>query len=282
MTCEIKNLEDRAPIGILCCFKEAFVAFFYNMIPFFKVAKPAFLIFLSVMLSYAFPLSLLFFDLDFITIYIAPLISIYGIILFCYSYWKSLLGSVAVSYLAKDIYENKPVQKASRYYEYVSAHRGSYIKFLLWIVLFEVIMWCYYILRYTSTLLPRQSLFLHIFIAVFTLFCLMVFKMSLFFWAYGDKTHPLDRIGDSFVYSAKKFSSLFWFFVLIIVLWSIINYPLVTAIQHLPSFPFLKTGIKPMFFMVMSIAVSLAYTTVESYFLNFIYTRYYFDIVKKD
>ena len=272
---EIINLETQKPISMLKSLGIGICAFFKNIVPFFKMSLPVWLNYIGVLFLFA-PVALLKSGVNFITLFISTFIFIIGLILFLYSFWKYMLGIVAVSYLAKDIYENKPLQKPSKYYNYVIKNQKSYLIYLLWACLYGIIFILLFALLafVLVALAAKLSLFIIIIlvsliVAVLFYLLLTAIQFSVFYWAYGDKNKKKEHINSAiktvlencFSFVALGFV-LFVITFLFLVIITVFNYILMhsSAIVDFISYP-------------LGLLINL--------FLSFVCTRYYFALASK-
>ena len=265
---EIINLELSEKVGIIDCLGEGVIAFFKNLIPFLKMLLPLLWVILSsILLSIAAFFTILSMASDFLVFkIISVLLLIFSACIFGYSFWRYLIGMVAVSYLAKDIYENQEIQSSKAYYGYVETYSSNYAKYWLynaalsfiWLALFIYICgFAYYILHNYISYFLWYLLFILLFIIISVPF-LIGLNFSIFFFAYQDKENPFNLILYAVKLSYKKAFPLFWYLFLLNILIIILGG--------------LLYKISPL--------LSSLFSMFASYFTIFVTTRYYFDIIK--
>ncbi len=280
MSFETFNLETSKPISMFSSLEIGLSALSKNLVPFFKMCfYPLLNVF--AMLLMASPALFVFMGASFFGIMASVGLFFFGIALFFFSFWKSLLGFIAVSYLAKDIYENKPVQEPWVYYSYVEKFTFNYIKFNLWIFLFGVAA----SILYTAVVgfLVFAALFVKFFnllsilgivavSAFFTSVIIYGFTFAYIFWAYGDKDDNLSVIKDAITLSFKNIFSVFLLFFITMTLIPTLLYAIIL----------IPTGV--LFGLKAAYATSSFLYLISMwfiyYFTMFITTRYYFALVK--
>lgn len=282
MTEEINPLETRDPIGIIDAIIEGTSLFFKNIVPVLKMSKPA--LFLAIALCLA--LAPVFFNTAPLAITLTC--SFFGLIFFIYAFWKYLISYVSVSYLAKDIYENKEIQNSSKYFEYVSKYSISYIKYWLWLWLIALVTAALFIAVVSITIwltaaISPVMLLVGLFASLVLTILLVPFingiYISLLSWAYGDKTKPLARIFDGIKLSYSNALSLFMFF-LISGFFCLILSIIPTAIALIAcNLLFIKSE---MLSDLSAFIVTQWLGFFMSYLIIFIDTRYYFSLVRKE
>ena len=132
MSNEIINLETSEPVGMFEALSEGVGKVFNNLGAFFKMCKPILIITIALLLIFV-PAALVKGASSFFDIFAGLIVIILGLGLFIYGFWKFLLGCVAVMYLAKDIFENKPIQTYREYMSYIEKFGGQYA--LFWLIL---------------------------------------------------------------------------------------------------------------------------------------------------
>ena len=272
---EIINLETSPKIGVIECLSEGITKFFTNFGSFFKMLLPIVYLclgttFLALMVFGASMLivagSLNYTILALFAIF-AILVVILGVSVFGWAFWEYLIGLIAVSYLAKDIYENKPVQQTSDYYSYVKQHSKKYLNYwlvnalisLIWIGAF-ILMQAYIILEWAniSPSVIITYVLLGVLYVLLTLPLVFGLSMSKYFWAYQDKEKPYQIIKRAILTTYKKFFPVLGFlFLLHIVIFAI---EITLGIIFAP--------------------LSMFFSLIATYFAVFVTTRYYFDLIK--
>lgn len=287
MTEEINPLETREPIGVIDAFKEGSSLFFKNITSVLKMSKPV----LGCTIALYFAASPVIFNK-------APLLltlicSIVGLCFFIYYFWKYIIGYMSVSYLAKDIYENKEIQEPSKYFGYVSKYSSSYIKFWLWafLIIFGAIIGVFaasFILIFSSSLIsavnPVASFGLIIisFLAIIALSVFLIpFYNGIFIsplsWAYGDKTNPLERIFEAIKLSYKNALPLFGLLIVLSIS-SVILVIIPTLLICLINTLIFGIGIAS---TLSTNILTEGLGFFISYYIIFVATRYYFGLIKK-
>jgi len=219
----------------------------------------------------------------------------FGVVYFLYAFWQYLISMTAVSYLAKDIMENKEVKSSYDYFSYVKENGGSYRNYWLWTCLFYILigicivfagLLCY---KYVS--LP----------AALSVFCvLLVFLLlwplslglgiSYYFWAYGDKKDVLARIKEAVNLCYKKPFEVIGFFIIsgfsvfvltlpiFFILGIIILFVTTPIINSVISDP---TAAKAAAGFVSRILQYFVYY-ISTLYVSFIATKFYFNFIKND
>lgn len=265
---EIINLEYTPKKGLIDCLCEGVGSFFQNFAPFLKMLLPILWTLLATCLLTLAVISVSFCVLtnNPILICLSLAFVIFSIFVFCYAFWRYLLGIIAVSYLAKDIFENRELQEPKQYYSYVEQHSKSYINYwliyaligIIWISIFTALCVSVCISVIDANIRIILGAILIGFILASVPFTLGL-SISKFFWAYGNKLTPGASIFNAIKISYKKFLEIFAFMLLLNVF--------ICAIEGI-----LTLVLAPL---------SLAFAFVASYFISFVTTRYYFE-VKKD
>lgn len=259
---EIINLELTPKNSMFDCLVDGIYQFFKNFVPFLKMLLPILWISLSsILLSLATTgtcFCILFKNVFLICLSLCFLV--FSIVVFCYAFWQYLLGLIAVCYLAKDIYENKPIQTTKDYYSYVEAHSANYIKYLL-LVAFVIIIWFF---MFFGLILPICFPDSNIAIKILCSLSLILFSLlsvpfviglslSQFFFAFQDKTKPLSLINKAILTTFKKFFPVLGFTILLNIFIGLV-------------------GLIPI--------VNIFFVIITQYFISFVTTRYYFELIK--
>ena len=130
MNNDIRQLETTEPVSMIEALSEGVGRICDNMGAFFKMCKPILILAIALLLCFI-PAALAKHASTFFETIIAYTLILIGLGLFIYGFWKFLLGAVAVIYLAKDIFENKPVQSYEAYMSYIEEFGGEYAIFWL-------------------------------------------------------------------------------------------------------------------------------------------------------
>lgn len=274
MPYEIINLEMQKPLSMLKSLGIGISAFFRNIVPFFKMTLPVWLNYIGVLFLFA-PAALLKSGVNFITFFISTSLFIIGLILFLYSFWKYTLAIAAVSYLVKDIHENKPLQKPSKYYDYVIKNQKSYLIYLLWACLYGIIFIFAFLLLALVLIksADKLSLFISIpisaIVAVLSGLLLIAVQFSVFYWAYGDKNKKKEHINSAIKTVLENCLS---FIALSLVLFVIISLfsSVITVFSHVLTH---SSAIADFISYPLGLLIWL--------FLSFVCTRYYFALASK-
>ena len=294
MTEEIMNLETAKPIGVVESLFEGLSKFFGNFEEIVKMCKPILITSLGVLLALT-PAFLIAGKSMFLAISVGILISLVGFGFIFYGFWQFLLGFIGVSYLAKDIYENKPTKTVEEYFGYVKAHSCSYVKLLLWIVLGQFGPLCLVFTIAGAMIAFIQStkayaLFALLFLAIIVVFILLIpyywaLSMAPIFWAYQEKTDSIAVIKSAFNAVCKSFWPFFGYQIILAILLQVAS----TIVQFAISIPVMLMGIQTsqapnigsvIAFAFIFMAITI-YTLFISYALSFINTRCYFELIKK-
>jgi len=265
---EIIDLEYTPKKGLIDCLCEGVGAFFQNFVPFLKMLLPILWTLLATcLLTVAiFGVSLCVLSNNPALICLSIAFAICSIGVFSYAFWKYLLGIVAVSYLAKDIFENKEIQEVQQYYSYVEKYSASYINYWLICALLGIAWASVFVALCAFVCMPTITISVRIILGtLFVGFLILSIPFGLglsfsqLFWAYGDKSKPDLSIIDAITTSYKKCFKIFVFMCLLNTIVCIIEGVLSVALAPL----------------------SVAFALIASYFTSFVTTRYYFE-VKKD
>lgn len=280
MSNEIFNLEASEPISMLNSLQVGLKALFDNIIPFLKMCYFPFLNIFSILLMLS-PIMLVKMNFGFMGLIMAGVLFVVGLGFFLVSFWKSLMGFVAVSYLAKDIYENKPIQEPSQYFSYVEKFSFSYLKFNLWLIfygifysiLFTAMVAAIVYLAMTFALIPFCALLVLILGFFYSGSVVFGLLFSYLFWAYGNKDCNTEIIKTAVVTSVKNF---FGVFVLFVLLTSIIPGLLFFIVLLPVGFYAGFAALKP-----ISTALCGVFSWFIYYATMFVATRYYFALINK-
>lgn len=266
---EIIDLETAESIGIIDCLGEGISKFFENFVPFLKMLIPVLLLFISIIMltggTICLVASIVSLNLAFISF--SALFFLVCMGFFFYTFWRYLLGYIAVSYLAKDIYENKPIQSPNDYYGYVERFSSEYVAFWLYNMLFCILFVCllcipcflgYSAYQNNQSIIP--CILLELIAVLLAIPVSIGLSLSKYFFAYQDKSKPLHLIIKAIKVSFKKFFPIFIFTLLLSLTVGVINFGLSILLSFL----------------------SIIIAPILEYFMVFVTTRYYFEIVKDD
>ncbi len=263
-------------IGYCSLFKnlKQFIKFCYPVIPLLVICFIPALLDLTKSLS---PIALLG---------AAFLLAIVGIACTCFGFWKFLQGIVAVSYFAKDIYENKPVQNFTTYFKYVQAHTKSYVK--LWLqlclasivfaigivgLIFLSVLALRYIIQDPKVAIGVQTLVVTaIAIILVPLWIVLLSNIPAIFWAYNDKTYPLNSISESINAAYKHPFTLVGAVILINLPWAVAE-----QLFNFMAPPLLNNLYATSGMLVLGTLVFV----ISTYTFSYVYTRYHFEFIKK-
>ena len=305
MTNEIVNLENSPKISLFGAIIDGINAIFSNFGVFIKMQYPILFVLMSLMVSvsvmyipYTVPFGLYLCFL---------MVSITGVVFFAISFWQYLLGLVGVSYLAKDIFENKEIKNSSVYIGYAKEHTKSYVGLLLWICLFYIILWVIGIFLNPPVL--------NIIAGILTIPLCMALAFAPVFWAYQDKNKPLLPIIDAIKksYSNLKFlgfviisyivnalfiilSFVIGIFAFALKYFTLFNDPSGEKLEHFLSvaenmpieeiimlFELHLDKVRSLIlFLLFLLFIVFAIYLLMSYVGSFIFTRVYFELYKKD
>lgn len=281
MSDETFNLETQSEaVSMLSCLKIGLGALFKNFVPFLKMCHFPILNVISMLLMLS-PAILIKLKSGFLGLIVGGILFIVGLVLFFASFWKSLLGFVAISYMAKDIYENKEIQEPSIYFSYVEKYSLQYLKFNLWLFLFGSIFAIIYIITVAALvafiMMPNMfaiGIFMMV-IASLLFFGTVVYGLtySYIFWAYGDKNDSISIIKNAVTTSVKNIFSVFvLFFTLTSIIPAIVYFVCLIPIGIIFGLDAIKTA---------SSILSMVTFWFIYYFVMFVSTRYYFELIKK-
>lgn len=281
MSDETFNLETQSEaVSMLSCLKIGLGALFKNFVPFLKMCHFPILNVISMLLMLS-PAILIKLKSGFLGLIVGGILFIVGLVLFFASFWKSLLGFVAISYMAKDIYENKEIQEPSIYFSYVEKYSLQYLKFNLWLIVFGTIYSLLFaIVAGILTVLsmnPATFVFglvaLVVLSAVFFGSVIYGLTFSYIFWAYGNKDDNISIINNAISCSIKNLLSVFvFFFTLTTLIPAVVYFVILVPIGIILGTEDVKLA---------SSALSLVSFWFIYYLAMFVSTRYYFEVIKK-
>lgn len=281
MSDETFNLETQSEaVSMLSCLKIGLGALFKNFVPFLKMCYYPLLNIISMVLMLS-PAIFVKMNFGFLWVIVGGIFFIIGLVLFFASFWKSLLGFVAISYMAKDIYENKEIQEPSIYFSYVEKYSLQYLKFNLWLIVFGTIYSLLFaIVAGILTVLsmnPATFVFglvaLVVLSAVFFASVIYGLTFSYIFWAYGNKDDNISIINNAISCSIKNLLSVFvFFFTLTTLIPAVVYFVILVPIGIILGTEDVKLA---------SSALSLVSFWFIYYLAMFVSTRYYFELIKK-
>ena len=281
MSDETFNLETQSEaVSMLSCLKLGLSAFFKNFIPFLKMCYYPLLNIISMVLMLS-PAIFVKMNFGFLWVIVGGIFFIIGLVLFVSSFWKSLLGFVAISYLAKDIFESKPVQEPEKYFSYVESYSFQFLKFNLWLLVFGTI----YSLMFAVVIGVLTIFSMNPVTFIFGLLAIIVLSAVFFgsviygltfsyiFWAYGNKDDNISIINNSIFTSFKNLLSVFvFFFILTTLIPAIFYFIVLIPLGIIYGIENLK---------ISSSILSMVTFWFIYYFVMFVSTRYYFELIKK-
>lgn len=281
MSDETFNLEIQSEaVSMLSCLKIGLGALFKNFVPFLKMCHFPILNVISMLLMLS-PAILIKLKSGFLGLIVGGILFIVGLVLFFASFWKSLLGFVAISYMAKDIYENKEIQEPSIYFSYVEKYSLQYLKFNLWLLVFGTI----YSLMFAVVIGVLTIFSMNPVTFIFGLLAILVLSAVFFgsviygltfsyiFWAYGNKDDNISIINNSIFTSFKNLLSVFvFFFTLTTLIPAVVYFVILVPIGIILGTEDVKLA---------SSALSLVSFWFIYYLAMFVSTRYYFEVIKK-
>lgn len=281
MSSESFNLEaPTEPVSMFSCLKLGLSAFFKNFIPFLKMCHYPLLNIISMVLMLS-PAIFVKMNFGFLWVIVGGILFIVGLVLFFASFWKSLLGFVAISYLAKDIFESKEIQEPEKYFSYVEAYSFQFLKFNLWLLVFGTI----YSLMFAVVIGVLTIFSMNPVTFIFGLLAILVLSAVFFgsviygltfsyiFWAYGNKDDNISIINNSIFTSFKNLLSVFvFFFILTTLIPAVVYFVILVPIGIILGTEDVKLA---------SSALSLVSFWFIYYFAMFVSTRYYFELIKK-
>lgn len=281
MSDETFNLETQSEaVSMLSCLKIGLGALFKNFVPFLKMCHYPLLNIISMVLMLS-PAIFVKMNFGFLWVIVGGIFFIIGLVLFVSSFWKSLLGFVAISYLAKDIFENKPVQEPEKYFSYVEPYSFQFLKFNLWLLVFGTI----YSLMFAVVIGVLTIFSMNPVTFIFGLLAILVLSAVFFgsviygltfsyiFWAYGNKDDNISIINNSIFTSFKNLLSVFvFFFILTTLIPAIFYFIVLIPLGIIYGIENLK---------ISSSILSMVTFWFIYYFVMFVSTRYYFELIKK-
>lgn len=281
MSDETFNLETQSEaVSMLSCLKIGLGALFKNFVPFLKMCHFPILNVISMLLMLS-PAILIKLKSGFLGLIVGGILFIVGLVLFFASFWKSLLGFVAISYMAKDIYENKEIQEPSIYFSYVEKYSLQYLKFNLWLIvfgtiyslMFAVVIGVLTIFSMNPVTFIFGLLAILVLSAVFFASVIYGLTFSYIFWAYGNKDDNISIINNSIFTSFKNLLSVFvFFFILTTLIPAIFYFIVLIPLGIIYGIENLK---------ISSSILSMVTFWFIYYFVMFVSTRYYFELIKK-
>lgn len=281
MSSESFNLEaPTEPVSMFSCLKLGLSAFFKNFIPFLKMCYYPLLNIISMVLMLS-PAIFVKMNFGFLWVIVGGIFFIIGLVLFVSSFWKSLLGFVAISYLAKDIFESKEIQEPEKYFSYVEPYSFQFLKFNLWLLVFGTI----YSLMFAVVIGVLTIFSMNPVTFIFGLLAILVLSAVFFgsviygltfsyiFWAYGNKDDNISIINNSIFTSFKNLLSVFvFFFILTTLIPAIFYFIVLIPLGIIYGIENLK---------ISSSILSMVTFWFIYYFVMFVSTRYYFELIKK-
>lgn len=281
MSSESFNLEaPTEPVSMFSCLKIGLGALLKNFVPFLKMCHFPILNVISMLLMLS-PAILIKLKSGFLGLIVGGILFIVGLVLFFASFWKSLLGFVAISYMAKDIYENKEIQEPSIYFSYVEKYSLQYLKFNLWLIVFGTI----YSLLFAIVIGVLTIFSMNPVTFIFGLLAILVLSAVFFgsviygltfsyiFWAYGNKDDNISIINNAISCSIKNLLSVFvFFFTLTTLIPAVVYFVILVPIGIILGTEDVKLA---------SSALSLVSFWFIYYLAMFVSTRYYFELIKK-
>lgn len=281
MSDETFNLETQSEaVSMLSCLKIGLGALFKNFVPFLKMCYYPLLNIISMVLMLS-PAIFVKMNFGFLWVIVGGIFFIIGLVLFVSSFWKSLLGFVAISYMAKDIYENKEIQEPSIYFSYVEKYSLQYLKFNLWLIvfgtiyslLFAIVIGVLTIFSMNPVTFIFGLLAIIVLSAVFFGSVIYGLTFSYIFWAYGNKDDNISIINNAISCSIKNLLSVFvFFFTLTTLIPAVVYFVILVPIGIILGTEDVKLA---------SSALSLVSFWFIYYLAMFVSTRYYFELIKK-
>lgn len=281
MSSESFNLEaPTEPVSMFSCLKLGLSAFFKNFIPFLKMCYYPLLNIISMVLMLS-PAIFVKMNFGFLWVIVGGIFFIIGLVLFVSSFWKSLLGFVAISYLAKDIFESKEIQEPEKYFSYVEPYSFQFLKFNLWLLvfgtiyslMFAVVIGVLTIFSMNPVTFIFGLLAIIVLSAVFFASVIYGLTFSYIFWAYGNKDDNISIINNAISCSIKNLLSVFvFFFILTTLIPAIFYFIVLIPLGIIYGIENLK---------ISSSILSMVTFWFIYYFVMFVSTRYYFELIKK-
>ncbi len=286
MSNEIINLETSEPVGMFEALSEGVGKVFNNLGAFFKMCKPILIITIALLLIFV-PAALVKGASSFFDIFAGLIVIILGLGLFIYGFWKFLLGCVAVMYLAKDIFENKPIQTYREYMSYIEKFGGQYALFWLILVGIQILYFIGalilgFLTGFLSVSLGAGAFWFFIGIIVLYLTFAVPFFIGTYFspafFAFEDKKDPLGRIGHAIRTSYDNWLPMLFYSIILglvstLVIIVVSFAATIVCVLLFNSDKMLCGGI--------SAIISNIIGSIVFYFQMFVFTRYYFELIKK-
>lgn len=278
---QIGNIEDFEQIGVFSAFIQANKAIFKNFSTSISFLVPILLMTASMIL-----ISLTICELNKLispNYILAILYFITGLPLMLYSFWQTLLSFPAATYFVKDVLENKEVQKAETYFNYAKQHTKSYIKYWLWISLFNIIIG---IITAIPENIVKVSLLNGIIIPSYINFMIgmivyipliiisFALTISLNYWAYNEKEKALPSIIEAIKQTFNYIPQVTLFFVLVFM--AIL--PLFILDIIFITSAYMMGGYEP---FITATLVQVPFGMFISLYTYAAFTRYYFVLIKK-
>lgn len=290
MNNDIRQLETTEPVSMIEALSEGVGRICDNMGAFFKMCKPILILAIALLLCFI-PAALAkhastFFE-TIIAYIIAYTLILIGLGLFIYGFWKFLLGAVAVIYLAKDIFENKPVQSYEAYMSYIEEFGGEYAIFwlicaglqLLYIIGAAILGFC---TGFFGTTIGTAALWFFIaFIILYFVFAIPFFigaHFSPVFFAFEDKLTPFKCIKHAIKTSYDNWLEMVPYSLILGIISTIVSIVLCILIVVICT-PLLAFGKMP--YSIINTVLSIIVSFIIFYFQMFAFTRYYFELIKK-
>ena len=286
MSNEIINLETSEPVGMFEALSEGVGKVFNHLGAFFKMCKPILIITIALLLIFV-PAALVKGASSFFDIFAGIIVIFLGLGLFIYGFWKFLLGCVAVMYLAKDIFENKPIQTYREYMSYIEKFGGQYALFWLILVGIQILYFIGalilgFLTGFLSVSLGAGAFWFFIGIIVLYLTFAVPFFIGTYFspafFAFGDKKDPLGRIGHAIRTSYDNWLPMLFYSIILglvstLVIIVVSFAATIVCVLLFNSDKMLCGGI--------SAIISNIIGSIVFYFQMFVFTRYYFELIKK-
>lgn len=198
-----------------------------------------------------------------------------------------MLGCVAVMYLAKDIFENKPIQTYREYMSYIEKFGGQYALFWLILVGIQILYFIGalilgFLTGFLSVSLGAGAFWFFIGIIVLYLTFAVPFFIGTYFspafFAFEDKKDPLGRIGHAIRTSYDNWLPMLFYSIILglvstLVIIVVSFAATIVCVLLFNSDKMLCGGI--------SAIISNIIGSIVFYFQMFVFTRYYFELIKK-
>ncbi len=274
------NIEDAPKLGILDCINEGYLGLIRNFKTFLKISIAPIINFLMVYIMLL-PAFILGPNANFVESLICLLWLVICMPVYVYVFWQALLSVIAISYFAKDVYEHKPIQKASTYYAYVKYHGTSYIKYLLWASLF-----CLIITVISAAVFIFEVFYLEnralsfatiIILTAISILIIAAYQFGQLYWAYNDKTNSLNVFIKGFIKGMENSLKV----LLLIIIWNFGLILPVVAIKTVINAVFSTLVYNPVILYNTTDFIVGLYIVIVGCTSTFVLTRYYFSIMKK-